>query len=103
MDPNVKLSVTIREGWVQAHQPGTRWEAADGMVYVVDSVQEASVVDVDDPRISAPVWVVSSHPAEDRRPQRHTRDGQRGWTVTSPTSARPAPAGRSRTLAASED
>jgi hypothetical protein len=35
IDPNEKLSVTINEGWVQSHQPGTRWESADGKVYVV--------------------------------------------------------------------
>ncbi len=65
VDPNRELSVTINEGWVQSHQPGTRWESADGRTYVVDDVREASLMDVDDPRISAPLWVVYSHPAED--------------------------------------
>jgi hypothetical protein len=33
--------------------------------YVVDDVKEASVIDVDDPRISTPIWVISSHAADD--------------------------------------
>jgi len=62
---STELHVTTNEGWVQSHQPGSRWENADGRQYVVDAVREASLIDVDEPRISAPVWVVHSHPAED--------------------------------------
>ena len=65
MDPNTKLTATINAGWVESHRPGTRWDGADGKVYVVDDVQEASLMDDDDRRIGAPVWVVHSHLAED--------------------------------------
>jgi len=40
VDPTEKLHVTINEGWVQSHQPGTRWQDADGKEYVVDVVRE---------------------------------------------------------------
>jgi len=58
--------VTINEGWVQTHAPGTRWEDAEGTAYIVDSVREVGVIpDVDNPQIGAPLWVVNSHTAED--------------------------------------
>jgi hypothetical protein len=61
-----QLHVTINEGWVQSHPPGTRWEDADGRPYIVDNVKETGVIpDVDDPRMTAPLWVVTSHPAGD--------------------------------------
>ena len=63
MDPTEKLHVTINEGWVQSHQPGTRWQDADGKEYVVDVVREASPVG--EPGMSPPIWVVHSRPAED--------------------------------------
>jgi len=59
------LSVTINAGWVQSNPVGSRFEGPDGRVYVVDSMDQASMIDVDDPGISAPIWVVRSHPAED--------------------------------------